>query len=227
MGKQQRAILISASTVTEAEKRYYSPGDFVVACDAGYQNAEKLGIRPDLILGDFDSAPQPRNAQNQIVLPHIKDDTDTHFAARWLLEHGYRNLVMLGALGGARMEHTFANVATGLFLAEHGAQVLLADARSELRYLLPGCPLTLSRRDNDGEWKYLSLFPIKGIMRGVEESGVFYPLHDAVLTPDYPLGVSNEFVEEHARLSCGEGAGLVVLTRADGAHEETLPHSMG
>ena len=47
-------------------------------------------------------------------------------------------------------------------------------------------------------------------------SGVFYPLSDATLTPDYPLGVSNEFTEPSAVLSCTGGSGLVVLTRADG-----------
>ena len=59
------------------------------------------------------------------MLPHVKDDTDTHYAARWLLEHGARSVTMLGALGGARMEHTLANIATGLFLAKNGVCVTL------------------------------------------------------------------------------------------------------
>ena len=55
-----------------------------------------------------------------------------------------------------------------------------------------------------------------GVLDGVSETGVFYPLRDATLTPDYPLGVSNEFVAPQAVLSCRNGHGLVVLSRADG-----------
>ena len=89
--------------------------------------------------------------------------------------------------------------------------ILLANERSELRYLVPGRELTLQRRD----WKYLSLFPMEGRLTGVCIRGAFYPLENAVLTADYPLGVSNEFIADTAQLQCSGGCGLVVLTRDD------------
>ena len=131
----KRAVILSAVPVAAALGHYVQPGDFIVACDAGYRNAARLGLQPDLIVGDFDSAPQPETAQETIVLPHVKDDTDTQYAARWLLEQGYDEITLLGALGGARLEHTLANLATGLYLAKNGVSVLLADERSELRFL--------------------------------------------------------------------------------------------
>ena len=182
-----RAVILSAGPVTPAVRRYIRPGDCIVACDAGYRHAERLGVQPDLIVGDFDSAPCPPQTGHTIVLPHVKDDTDTHYAARWLLEQGAGQVVMLGALGGARLEHSLANIATGLYLAQNGVDVCLADERSELRYLLPGRPLVLDRAD----WMYLSVFPLDGALTGVDLAGVFYPLSGAVLTPDFPLGVSN------------------------------------
>lgn len=207
-----RAVVLSAVPVSASMAAYLEPGAFIVACDAGYRNAETLGVVPDLIVGDFDSAPQPPvQHERTIVLPHVKDDTDTHFAARWLWQHGCREVTFLGALGGQRFEHTVANLHTALFLAKNGVQVLLADERSELRILCPGQPMTLERKG----WTYLSLFPLDGPLTGVEEQGVFYPLRDAVLTPDYPLGVSNEFTAPQAVLSCRAGHGLVVLSRAD------------
>ena len=189
----RRAVILSAVPVSTALCRYVQPGDFVVACDAGYRNAERLDLRPDLIVGDFDSAPQPKTEHETIVLPHVKDDTDTQYAAHWLLEH------------------TLANLATGLYLAKNGVNVLLANERSELRYLVPGRELILQRRD----WKYLSLFPMEGRLTGVCIRGAFYPLENAVLTADYPLGVSNEFIADTAQLQCSGGCGLVVLTRDD------------
>ena len=207
----KHAILLSAVPVDAAMKRYCRPGSFVVACDAGYRNADRLGVHPDLIVGDFDSAPQPDTDGDTIVLPHVKDDTDTHYAAKRLLENGYIQVTMLGALGGARLEHTIANLSTGLFLAEHGVDVVLADTASEIHYLVPGKDLTLQR----GEWQYLSVFPWDGKLTGVDIEGAYYPLHGAELMPDFPLGVSNEFVEPTVTLRCQAGHGIVVLTRAD------------
>ena len=91
-----RAVILSACPVSRGLRRYIRPGDCIVDCDAGYRNAEALGVRPDLIVGDFDSAPRPPQTGHTIVLPHVKDDTDTHYAARWLLEQGAGQVVMLG-----------------------------------------------------------------------------------------------------------------------------------
>ena len=84
----KRAVILSAVPVTPALSAYLQPGDTVVACDAGYRNAAVLGIQPDLIVGDFDSAPKPETTGDMIILPHVKDDTDTHYAAKWLCERG-------------------------------------------------------------------------------------------------------------------------------------------
>lgn len=209
----KRAVVFSAVPVEPEMSVYLQPGDFIVACDAGYRNAAKLGVRPDLIVGDFDSAPQPQTDRQTIVLPHVKDDTDTQFAAKWLVEHGYKEVVLLGALGGARIEHMFANVSTGLYLAIHGVKVILADAKSEMHYLLPEQPLHLEHKD----WMYLSIFALGAPMTGVTMEGVYYPLQNATLSElDYPLGTSNEFTAPVANLQCRTGHGLVVLTRADG-----------
>ena len=207
----KHALLLSAVPVEPAMKAYCRPGSFVVACDAGYRNAERLGLHPDLIVGDFDSAPQPKTDGDTIVLPHVKDDTDTHYAAKWLLQNGYTEVTMLGALGGARLEHTIANLSTGLFLAEYGVDVVLANAASEIHYLVPGKTLTLEKKG----WQYLSVFPWGGKLTGVDIEGTFYPLQGAELTPDFPIGVSNEFTKPTAVLRCTGGHGIVVLTRAD------------
>lgn len=210
---RKRAVVLSAVPIDSDMCCYLQPGDFIVACDAGYRNADRLGVCPDLIVGDFDSAPQPATNRETIVLPHVKDDTDTQFAAKWLVEHGYEEVILLGALGGARVEHMFANISTGLYLAMHGVRTILADKQSEMHYLLPGKPLDLKRKD----WKYLSVYALGAPMTGVTLQGVYYPLQDATLTElDYPLGTSNEFTESVAHLQCSEGHGLVVLTRADG-----------
>ena len=41
-----RAVILSAGPVTPAVRRYIRPGDCIVACDAAYCHAERLGVRP-------------------------------------------------------------------------------------------------------------------------------------------------------------------------------------
>ena len=83
-----RCVIIGAGPVDPEQKELFLPGDYIIACDAGYRNAAALGVTPDLIVGDFDSAPRPE-AGNLVVLPAEKDDTDTHYAARLAVEKGF------------------------------------------------------------------------------------------------------------------------------------------
>ena len=116
-----RCVIIGAGPVDPEQKELFLPGDYVIACDAGYRNAAALGVAPDLIVGDFDSAPRPE-AENLVVLPAEKDDTDTHYAARLAVEKGFDEALILGVLGGARLDHSLAAIAAGLWLAKTGAE---------------------------------------------------------------------------------------------------------
>ena len=209
----RRAVILSAVPVSTALCRYVQPGDFVVACDAGYRNAERLDLRPDLIVGDFDSAPQPKTEHETIVLPHVKDDTDTEYAAKLVSEKGFDEVLLLGGLGGRRVEHTLANLCTGLGLEQRGVRTTLLDERSRITYVMPG----ETRRYPRNEYFYLSVFPMEGRAQGVCERGSYYELTDAELTASYPLGVSNEYAagSDCITISTRSGALVVVETIAD------------
>ena len=205
-------VIVSACPVGEAMRRYITPGCRLVACDAGWRNLQKLGLTPDLVVGDFDSAPPPPGGDT-VVLPHVKDDTDTHYAARLAAEQGAKRVTILGALGGARLEHTLANLATGLGLQKQGVDTCLANERSEIRFLLPGHTLTLL----PACWQYFSLFPLEGCAEGVCVQGAFYELDNATLTPDFPIGVSNEWAKNRGPVTVriDKGALAVICTKAD------------
>lgn len=210
-----RCVIVSAGPVSPALAGLLQPDDYLIACDAGYRSCAALGRRPDAVVGDFDSAPRPDvpPEEKMVVLPHVKDDTDTEYAAKLAFEMGFRDVLLLGCLGGGRMEHTLANIATGLGLAQRGARAVLQDERSRLSYLLPG----ESRVYPKGAYFYLSVFPLEGRAKGVKIRGAFYELTDAVLTAGYPLGVSNEYAPGSDAITLGveKGALLVVETKAD------------
>ena len=133
-----RCVILSACPVSPELKRLLRPDDFIIACDAGYRNCAPLGCKPNIILGDFDTAPCPVQQNDDIiVLPHVKDDTDTEYAARLASEKGFTEVLLLGALGGRRIEHTLSNLATGLGLAERQSVRLRPCSRSGSVYPAP------------------------------------------------------------------------------------------
>lgn len=208
--KNNRVVILSACPVSPQMRDYLRNGDYIIACDAGYRNAAALQCSPNLVVGDFDSAPNP-NFENTVILPHEKDDTDTQYAAAWAADNGAAQVLMLGALGGKRLEHTISNLSTGLYLEKRGVRAVLANEESEIHYLMSGKKLVLEKEN----WMYFSVFPLEGTLSGITIEGAYYPLQDAQLKMDYPLGVSNEFVQPHITLCCRQGTGIVILTKRD------------
>lgn len=57
MNKKGRCVVVSAAEIKNYEKisSYLQPDDYFVVCDGGLNHCKPLGIKPDLIVGDFDS----------------------------------------------------------------------------------------------------------------------------------------------------------------------------
>ena len=184
-------------------------GDYVIAADGGYAYLEKLGVEADLVLGDFDSLDRIPDHPNLCRLPREKDDTDTFFAVRTGLELGYTRFLLYGVLGGARLDHTLANIQTVAFLAEQGCRGDLLGGGTIVTAVHNGA-LELPG-DKAG---YVSVFCNSGVARGVDLAGLKYPLRGACLTGSTPLGTSNEFRGVPCRIGVEEGT-LVVLWREE------------
>ena len=190
-----------------------SKEDLVIAADGGLAHVQALGIRPDVILGDFDSLGYvPAGAQ---VFPVEKDDTDSMLAVRRGLELGYRRFVLYGALDGPRLDHTIANLQTLNFLVHHGAAGYLVG----LQYMATAV--------RDGAIRFpaaaegiVSLFCMGGDAAGVTIRGLQYCLTDGILTAGHPLGVSNHFVGEASEISVKRGNLLVIYDRKNGFPQE-------
>ena len=93
--------------------------DRVIACDRGYLHARRMGIQPDLIIGDFDSAPVPEGEVPVERFSSRKDDTDTMLAVKKALSMGSGEILIACAFGG-RLDHTVANIQSGAFIAGQG-----------------------------------------------------------------------------------------------------------
>lgn len=183
--------------------------DYVLAADGGFDHLRKLGLRPNGIIGDFDSLGYvPEGAQ---VFPVEKDDTDSMLAVRKGLELGYRRFELYGALDGERLDHTVANFQTLAFLASHAAVGYLVG----LKYMalaIRNAAITIPR----GAQGILSVFCLGADAKGVTLEGLQYELKDGILTADFPLGVSNHFTGREAKISVDEGMLLVLYDVKNG-----------
>ena len=183
-----RCVIISACPVSASLASALRPGDTIIACDAGYRNCAPLHCRPDIIVGDFDTAPCPaQEGDDTIILPHVKDDTDTEYAAKLASEKGFDEALLLGVLGGRRLEHTLANLCTGLGLEQRGVRATLLDERSRITFVMPG---ETRRYPKDGYF-YLSVFPMEGRAGGLG-AGLLLRADRRRPHRRLPLGVSNE-----------------------------------
>ena len=186
--------------------------DIVIAADGGLAHTRKLGITPDVILGDFDSLGFTPEGAN--VFPVEKDDTDAMLAVRRGLALGCREFVLYGSLDGPRLDHTVANFQTLQFLADRGATGCLAGNSYLATVVKDG-----SIRFAPGKTGTVSVFCLGADARGVDLRGLYYPLQDGTLSAGFPLGVSNHFTEQAAEISVKNGSLLVLWDRENGFPE--------
>ena len=197
----KRSFIFAAGTFYGLRERP-APGDLVIAADAGYQTCREVGITPDLLLGDFDSMEQPQDFANVLRSPVEKDDTDTMLAVKTALREGCKEIYLYGGTGGMRLDHTLANLQSLLFLRRRGARGWMYD-RDFVWTVIENESLTVERTV---EWGLLSAFCLGADASGIDEEGVQYPLRDAALTAEFPLGVSNHILEPQARITVRQGA---------------------
>lgn len=177
--------------------------DYVIAADAGYEYCCRNDIIPDLVLGDFDSLGAAPKHPNVMQLPVEKDDTDTMFALKLGLEKGYKRFYIYGGLGGARPDHSLANLQALVYLLEHGARGWLFGEK----YVWTAIKNAGIRLSGEGD---VSVFCPDGTAEGVSLRGLKYTLGDAVIKSSFPIGVSNSFEQPDAEISVKNGTLLIM-----------------
>jgi thiamine pyrophosphokinase len=178
--------------------------DLLIAADGGFIHLRRIGLTPDLLIGDFDSLDHlPQGIPIQRFLAE-KDDTDMSLAVREGLERGFRYFALYGGMGG-RLSHTLANIALLARLAQNGAQGFLVGVSAELTAIHNGGVAYRS-----AEAGLLSIFAFGDRATGVQIRGLKYELINGELTGAFPLGVSNAFCGRPASVDVFEGTLVMV-----------------
>lgn len=182
-----------------------SGSDFVIAADGGFDYLKKLGLRADIVLGDFDSLLNPQNLPEDFIrYPKEKDDTDMMIAIKEGLARGYRTFHIYGGLGG-RLDHTIANLQCLTFLAENQAVGTLYSDNYQITVIKDGTLSFAKDMPENVPGNLCSVFSLSDISVGVSIQGLKYELDRVTLTNGFPLGVSNEFLGKKSFIHVEKG----------------------
>lgn len=212
----RRRVVIITAPARDEEAGYIAallrPGDFLICADGGAEVALRLGLTPDLVVGDFDSIDPAALAEIERICPLRtypvrKDQTDTHLALELALAERPDEIIVCGAFGD-RLDHNLGLVLLLAGLAT-AAAIRLLGARQEAFVLTPGHPGAINGHPGDT----VSLLPLTPRVQGVTTKNLAYPLNDGTLTWGSTLGVSNQMTTTKAVVTVTAGHLLVVHLR--------------
>ncbi len=197
--------------------------EVVIAADGGSTLAARLGLVPDLVVGDLDSSDpalvQQLEAQGipfERFRHESKVQTDTELAVLAALAWQPDTIIVLGAIGG-RLDHSLAN----LLLLTHpqlaGRDVRVVDGRQVALLAKPGRLNELPASAGDT----VSLLPVGGDAEGVRTSDMLYPLKDETLLVGHGRGISNEVTGHTPGVYYTSGLLIVIIIRSGRSMEET------
>ncbi len=210
-----KAVIFAGAKITDYEfcKEYLDDVDILICCDAGMAHTKALGLTPDYIVGDFDSASQDvldfYKEKNIPIrqFPTKKDQTDMQLGIHLALEKGATDLILFGGIG-SRFDHTLANAHLLLGLLKKGIRARLVDQNNCVE--LVDKPITVYGRVGD----LVSTIPLSMMVKGITLTGFAYPLINRDLALDDELvAVSNVLAEEKGTVYFTEGYLFVIHSK--------------
>lgn len=177
--------------------------DFVIAADGGYRYLLEAGIKPDLLVGDFDSLDYVPENVEIFRFPSEKDDTDMGLAIHKGIELGYGNFVLYAG-SGSRADHFFANIQLLHRFSEKGCNIRMVCPDLNI-YAVRNHSISLKKEKGC----VFSVFSLSDKSEGVFINGAKYNITNVSLSSRFPLGVSNEFIGTECTISVKKGVLLI------------------
>lgn len=184
--------------------------DTLVCADGGAEYALQLGLKPDRIFGDLDSIDplvkeRYENLGIEFVLfPVEKDMTDTHLVLDYLMDEGYEEILLGGALGG-RPDHLMGNLMLLNYAHQRGVRMRCISPTVEVQVMEGHLQITGHIGDT------FSLIPVDARVRGVNLKGFKYPLIEAEVRREGTLGISNVIESDPALVEVREGIAMIFI----------------
>jgi thiamine pyrophosphokinase len=180
---------------------------FIVCADGGANKARKLGIRPDVIIGDLDSiSPSTRSYYSRVTTIRVEsqESTDLEKALDYLLKRRHLNVIVVGAMGG-RPDHSYANFSI-LKKYHRRMRVLFSDSLCDVRVLEKKNTFDLP------VGSVVSLMPL-GRCDGITTKGLEFSLSNESLELGVREGTSNRVVASPVKISVRKGSLLFFIVK--------------
>lgn len=203
-----RCVIIAGSPVCNISfiKSVINKDDYIICADKGYQYAVEAGIKPDLVVGDFDSCEIEANGDFEVIaLQTHKDDTDTMHAVVTDIERGYNDFLLLSASGG-RFDHTLANISVLQYIYKNGATGIIASEAEVIEYMEKGKKIFENRQGTT-----FSVFPFGCHRICLSITGAEYPLDRSFLESSIPTGISNVFSSDSSSIEIYDGNAIIII----------------
>lgn len=186
---QEPALIIAngASCNNELLGQLLEWSPIVVVLDSAIERVIDLGIKVDVLLGDFDRGFDPQEfikSQYPIEIVHTPDQekTDLEKAFDYLIDKKIPAVNVVWATG-RRADHTITNL-TNIVRYRDLLKIVILDDHSKI-FVLPR---------HFQKWypakTIISLIPI-GVVNGISTENLAYPLSNGTLTMGYKTGSSN------------------------------------
>lgn len=201
-----RAIIIGNGTITNytVMKQNAQKADIIICADGGYYHAQKAGIIPDVVIGDFDSSLEPGDNITKFIYPTKKDFTDGELCVKYACDHGYDEIMMFG-MTGSRMDHTLNDMLL-LIQCKNGCVI---DNNNEI-YLLRNKFFIEGKKGMT-----LSIIPIRGDLTGIYTKGLEYSLCGETLYFGESRGNSNIITEDYCEIKAENGIGFIIINNGE------------
>lgn len=174
--------------------------EYVIAVDGGFAHLERIGRKPDLAIGDFDSLGYvPRGVRTTQFKPK-KAKSDLELALDRVRTMRYEAVTVFGALGG-RLDHTLTNMEVLSAASERGLSVCAVDMSSAAFFVTGPDAFEAEARESGT----VSVISMSDRCEGVFERGMEWDLDDVVLTNRTSLGLSNELIGEPVMIGVESG----------------------
>lgn len=184
----------------------------VIAADSGMSHAKALGVTPELWVGDFDSSPseltEHYNHVEKLSFARQKDETDGSIAIKSALERGANEIILLGATGGERFDHSLAILLEMLSYHDQGIQIFASTGEEEYWPIIDGqLKLELPK---GSLFSILAFTPLKGLT--IE--GAKYPLQNIDVAFGSTHTLSN-VVEQNLSIQIASGRAIIIARPKD------------
>lgn len=204
--------LVGASTFNAAQfLEMHDSGafDHIIAVDGGLRSLEGIGVKPDVVLGDFDSLGYVPTGMRTVRFSKDKDKSDMELALKRAKSQRFDSVIVFGALG-RRLDHTLANMSVFSKYSELGLKVTVIDEETAV-FFLTGPDIFEAPALESGT---VSVFAMSDSTEGVFERGLKWELDDVVLTNRESLGLSNELIGEAVMIGVEKGTICIIFPMA-------------